>query len=215
MALAGNLHLIQTSDLAAIADTVAAMGPAGLHVTNGIYAPPQEIVLNTTLAGFQYIADNRAGLHDIFMIAVNSDASVAAIKPGEPHEDQVTRALKVAQPLAVQHPDRPVVAAFFDAATPVELYETLHSVSLESIHKWGGYGAGKDKPVIEGAELFRESFAFPYLDPKAKPACYDETRRGDQTDHVEAVSLHHEIGRHGVPYLKGKENRALFAIRPF
>ena len=167
------------------------------HFTNGTYAAPAELIVPTTLAGFDFLNKKIASDRDIFAIAVNSDASMQGImdkksasqEERDALEDQHTRAMKVAIPLAEYDPSRPVYVVFYDEETPTELYNELAESGLKmcSLHKWG-YGTTPDAPRIEGAHNFARVFGFPLPNDK-KPLCHDITVGEDQSHFVEVVNL--------------------------
>lgn len=191
-----------------------------VHATNGTYMNAAELVVPTTLAGFQAIADDTsiAGKRDPFLIAVNSDKSMEAImkKKGASQEEiyalesQIVRAMKVAEPLALQNHGREVFVAFYDEETPNELYNFLSGkeVPLFSLHKWG-YGTKENEPKIEGSEHFATTLGFP-LPNNTKPVCYDLTPRETQ-GFVDVRDLTETVGPHGKPYIS-KEGKVLFPV---
>ncbi len=64
--------------------------------TNGIYAASQDVVLPTTLAGFQVAVDRYSRPHDAIIVAINSDVSLDIIyeqKSEKLHEDYVAAEL--------------------------------------------------------------------------------------------------------------------------
>lgn len=212
------LRLELRTDIDKIIERIRELQVRCLHVTNGTYMAPQEVLEGTTLSGFQYIDDHVAGkenpLSEAFLVAVNSDKSLDDAGKHD-HEEQITRAMKVAMPMAKQFSDRrEVIACFYDEETPNKLYEALaanEDITLGSLHKWGGFGIGKDAPVIEGAELFNRTLAFPFYNAD-KPVFWNETRRGDQSDIVEVVDLHRTDKNNGGPYLDA-QNKPLFALK--
>lgn len=193
------------------------------HFTNGTYAPPTALVVPSNLAAFQYAADNEITENTPVIIAVNSDKSMSGIidkkielgtasnADKERLEDQNARALKVAVPLALQHPNRRVVAVFYDEETPNWLYGSLRAESfgMETLSK-GGYGTDPNAGVIEGAENFRRVNAHP-LPNDIKPVCAELTRKTGQKGNVHIVDLRTEIGPHGRPYISPK-NECLFPL---
>jgi hypothetical protein len=178
------------------------------HFTNGTYSAPSDVVLPTTLAGFNYVIDHETKPGIPLIIAVNSAKSMLGIldKKGASEdernalENQQVRAEKVAIPLALEHPDRKVVIVFYDEETPNKLYDELkkNGFGLESLHKWG-YGTKPGAPVIEGAENFNVVYGFP-LPNDDKPLCADITRTEGQQGVVKIVDLR------GTPYLTAREN---------
>lgn len=110
-------------------------------------------------------------------------------------EDEDERAMKVAGPLAEQFPDRKIIVVFYDEETPNALYEDLAATGKadqkDTLHKWG-YGASENAPVIEGAECFSETFAFPLPSSTEKitPYSWITTRGTDgQKGKISAVDL--------------------------
>jgi|688.fasta_scaffold12672_13 hypothetical protein len=177
-------------------DASSKLAHAGIssgHFTNGVYSFPASLVVPTVLAGFQYAVD-KAGANDssALIIAVNSDKSMALIdaKSGKPTvESEEVRARKVAEPLALQHPDRQVVVLYYDEETPNRLYDALkeNGFSAKSLFKWG-YGTNPQAGVIEGAENFDVVRGFP-LPNDIKPVCAELTRMTDQKGSIEVVDL--------------------------
>lgn len=104
-------------------------------------------------------------------------------------EDQFTRGMKVADPLAEANPDRPIYIVFYDEETPTELYNAIKAAGLNfaSLHKHG-YGTDKDAPRIEGAHNAERVIAYPFPN-NSKPLCHDITIHEDQSRFVEVVDL--------------------------
>jgi len=179
------------------------------HFTNGTYVARHEVVVPTTLAGFQHAVDKESKNGTPLIIAVNSDISMAGIKakkggelPGySRRENEIVRAKKVAVPLARLFPDRKVAVVFYDEETPNVLYGVLkkEGFGMKSLHKWG-YGTNPNAGVIEGAENFGAVYAHP-LPNDSKPICVDITRKTGQAGKVAIVDLRQEIGKHGKPYI--------------
>lgn len=210
-----NLIVIDTIDEHEIAETIRSSGIETLHCTNGTYAYPREKILPTTLAGFQFANDRFAKTEDAFLVAVNSDVSMADIMKAkgsaEQAESQKTRITKFATTLAEQFPDRKIVVAFYDKATPTDLYRSLRQdgLHMKTLYKYG-YGTDPKAPKIEGADLFDHTLAFPTPDD-TRPVCYDLTQVEDQSPIVSVFKLVEEIGPHGSPYLS-PQGRVLFAV---
>jgi len=204
-----NLTLIDTTDKEDIYHALRGAGIHGGHFVNGIYSAAADLVVPTTLAAFQYVSDKLALGTDVFVIAVNSNISYDGIlhaKHATPEErfiaeKKFSRADKVARPLALQHPDRPVVIMFYDEETPTQLYNSLAILGfrMRSLHKWG-YGTNPDAPRIEGAHNFDKVLAFPLLND-IKPVAYDITKPSDGSVPVEVIRLQDTIGPHGAPYI--------------
>lgn len=225
-----NLHIIETTDTDAVIRRVAALHAgrprrgaqadprdAVLHVNNGTYAYAAEMIVPTMLAGFQFVKEKVAGAEDSFLIAVNSDASMRGIVKQAPVglpeiEGQEARALKVALPLAQQHPDRRVIVAFYDEETPEKLYGRMNEkgVTLASLFKWG-YGTDPGAKPILGALNFKRVFAFPSLND-VKPVCHHITT-GAQEGVVEVVRLQDEVGANAHPYISAA-GKVLFNVPP-
>lgn len=194
MAFPQNLHIVEN-----IHDVTSPIGRlTSVHATNGTYAYDADTIVPTTLASFQFIADNDhlCKKHHAFVIGVNSDVSMrnAGI---DVQEDQQTRALKVALPLALQHPDRTIAVIYYDEETPEELYRALrHDVGadLYTLHKWG-YGTAPNAPKIIGSDHFEFTFGFP-LPNDQKPVFYDKTPVENQS-HVNVYKLSGGEGRFG------------------
>jgi hypothetical protein len=182
-----------------------------IHATNGTYAYDAHMIVPTTLAGFQFIAENDrlSKKHHMFLIGVNSDESMKRIGI-EVKEDQMKRAWKVAGPLALQHPTRDIAVAFYDEETPEELYRTLkHDVGADliSLHKWG-YGTAPDAPKIIGSDNFDFTLGFPLPNDK-KPVCYGVTPVEDQP-HVNVFRLTEPVCGKG-PYMS-EQGKILFPV---
>lgn len=182
------------------------------HFTNGTYANQSLPLQETTLAGFQKVTDDIQG-ESVLIVAVNSNDSMNNhVKNVSNPADEMGRALFVSEPLAFQHPDKTVVAVFYDDATPLPLYEQVftHGVNVMSLHKHGNYGTSEKGPVIEGADIFGVVYAFPFYD-KEKAVCEDTTRAGDQTAIVKIRDLYRADGPHGAPYLS-PDKKILFPV---
>ncbi|MCM2343426.1 MAG: hypothetical protein NDJ24_02570 [Alphaproteobacteria bacterium] len=185
------------------------MGVHNIHCTNGTYAYPAERTVPTTLAGFQFINDQVASPYDAFLVAVNSNYSMANIMAAKNAsateiaalESEDVRAAKIADALSSQFSSRPVVVLFYHEDTPTRLYEALAAtnIHLASLHKWG-YGTDPKAPRIEGANNFARVFGFP-LPNDVKPVCHDITAQEDQTGVVTVVRLQEQKGAHGKPYI--------------
>ncbi|MFA5040373.1 MAG: hypothetical protein WC464_01900 [Bdellovibrionales bacterium] len=207
------------------------------HFTNGTYAAAKEIVDPTTLAGFQFIADEEEkerqtraekglpptpGRKPAFFVAVNSDESMKKIllektrnnQKTEKCEDEGIRAEKVAISLARQFPDRQIVVVFYNEVTPNALYGFLRcGMTMKTLHKWG-YGTNPSAGVIEGAEIFGKTYAFP-LPNDQKPLCDGITRKNGQAGKVSVVDLRNiyisvnEVGKSVCLFpLRGEEPRS-------
>ncbi len=185
-----------------------------VYATNGIYMPPPEVVIPTTLAGFEYITDLPTTQADssALVIAVNSNISMQTIKEQKIQnahsasekasifasfkniEDQKIRALKVAEPVALQHSNYTIVVLFYDEGSCIDLYKTLKEshVKLNTLFKYG-YGLSPQGPKIEGSEYFNTTLAFPFVTPNTTPVCADITPTADQRDVVKVVSLHESL----------------------
>ena len=208
-----NLHIIEDTDKTEIIEQVKTLTNGFLHATNGAYGAPLDVVWGTTVTGFRFLNDHIVGIQDAFMIAVNSDQSMNAAGKPTP-ETQIERAMKVALPVAATHQGRQVLVTFYDEQTPTELYNALadaEGITPATLHKWGGFGIGENAPVIEGAESFERVYAFPFYN-KDKPAFWDDTKTGNQSDIVEVVDLHRTTKNEGKAYLD-VNNRPLF-LRP-
>jgi hypothetical protein len=214
--VATNLIIIDTVNESDIAREILGNGINTVHCTNGTYAYPREKILPTILSGFQFVADRFAASGDAFLVAVNSDASMADIMTAkgslEKAESQQVRIAKFAGVLAEQFPDRKIVVAFYDKATPTDLYQSLkqEGLGMASLYKWG-YGTDPKAPKIEGASSFDHVLAFPMLND-ARPVCYDLTPVEDQTGIVSVFRLEGEQGAHGKPYLSAQTGKALFPV---
>lgn len=208
-----NLTIINNTDSNVIRATLEREGINSGHFTNGTYAYPADMIVPTSLAGFDYLNDQEETSPSALIIAVNSDKSMQGIMDAKNAsaderanlEGQDTRALKVAKPIADAYPERSVVVMFYDEDTPTALYDHLAETEfgMRSLHKWG-YGTDPDAPKIEGAHNFEQIFAFP-LPNDTKPVCYDLTVAEDQSDVVQVVKLT-ETSRPngGAPYFAPK-----------
>lgn len=191
-----------------------------IHATNGFYAYKAEVIVPKMLAGFQYVADNHAKRDDVFLVGVNSDASFHAAMRAKNMPDseiaaletQEDRAMKVAIPLALQNPEKLVVAMFYDEQTPKQLYDALADArnALATLHKWD-YATQPNAAKIVGVEDFRKTLAFPSLDGSI-PLGADLTPKRDQSHIVDVVNLTEEFGKHGAPYID-KAGKVLFPVR--
>lgn len=211
---------IRSDQTAASGQILKDNGVHAIHATNGTYAHAKDTLFPTTLAGFQYVSERVGGHDDAFFVAINSNVSLRGLaqQKGASEaelaalEDEQTRADKIIAALQAQHPTRKIVIAFFDQATPKELYAGLKSsgINLLSLHKWG-YGTG-DTPRIEGAEFFERTLAFP-LPQQAKAYAHDITPKGRQRGTVQVRDLRKEHGSHGSPYLS-EDGAILFPLAP-
>ena len=230
-----NLTVIKETDSQEIADVLK--GSKDIHVTNGVYSYPADLIVPTTLAGFKYISDEVASKEDTFVIAVNSDISMREIykrkkknldaqralpekytalkEEQELLESKQIRAEKVAVPLAQLDPARKIVVVFFDTETPTPLYEKLAKkdyLNLDSLHKWGyGTDPNPDAPGIEGADNFITVLGLP-LPNNVRPVCYSITDKS-RTSAVKVKDLKVEIGEHKQPYISN-EGKVLFPVPP-
>ncbi|MEC7576164.1 MAG: hypothetical protein VX468_02465, partial [Pseudomonadota bacterium] len=95
-----NLTIIENTDKDAIVQGLESVGANSICVTNGTYVAPAEMVVPTTMAGFQFIKERKATAQECFVVAINSDksmADIAAAKAAKGEDigevaDQVTRA---------------------------------------------------------------------------------------------------------------------------
>ena len=215
-----NLKIIQSTDKDDIFDGIAETGATTLNATNGTYTAPASIVVPTTLAGFQFVADRNAGKQDALIMAINSDISmqgIAAEKAAKGEdigvvEDEMTRALKVLEPLAQQFPDRQVIGVFYDEGTPTALYEFLEQntpIELNSIFKFG-YGTNPNAGDIEGDNCFKDVVAFPFPND-AKALCHDITKVSPNRRNYSIFKLTDEAAANGQPYMT-KDNKVQFDL---
>lgn len=229
-----NLTLLSRTEPADIAADLRAKNISSGHFTNGTYAPPAALVVPTVLAGFHYVRQTEgASVQPALVIAVNSDRSMADLNvqrsavmaqevaagrkteadslklAGEiaAQENQQARALKVAVPLAQQNPDRPVVVAFYDEATPNKLYDGLKAAGfgMATLFKWG-YGTKPQEGRIEGAENFGRTLGLP-LPNDIAPVCATITPIGGQKGAVTVVDL-----REGAGNLISRTNQIMFTV---
>lgn len=161
---------------------------SGANFTNGTYAPPANIILDTTLTGFEFVI-SRNNLP--IVVAINSDESMRNLRKTD-FESQHARANKIAIPLARKFTDRQVIIIFYDDPTPTNLYHALsqHGIT-KTLHKWG-YGTEPNAPKIEGAEFFEKVYAFP-LPNDTKPVCYYETALPTEPQKVEVIDLRDQM----------------------
>jgi hypothetical protein len=209
-----NLLIIPETDQGSIQSALSENGITAGHFTNGAYTAVQDLVVPTVLAGFQYAVDkgipfNESAQRPALIIAVNSNKSMlaaydrmvnkteeekAALKAALGNEQD--RALKVAEPLAQQHPNRQVVVMFYDEQTPNELYSSLKEGKFEmkSLFKWG-VGTDPKGPVVEGAKYFDvvRAHPFPNSTEDIPLAFHDLTRRGGQEGNVRVVDLREPV----------------------
>ncbi len=229
-----NLTVMTSTAAIVVAADLRAKNISSGHFTNGTYAPPASLVVPTVLAGFHYARATEGKTEQpALIIAVNSDHSmadlnaqrrvvmaqeVAAGRKTEAEsaklaaeiaalEDQRSRALKVAVPLALQNPDRPVVVAFYDEATPNKFYDGLKAAGfgMATLFKWG-YGTKPQEGRIEGAENFCRTLGFP-LPNDIAPVCATITPIGGQKGTVTVVDL-----REGAGNQIGRDNKILFTV---
>lgn len=229
-----NLMVLTRTDAATVAADLRAQNITSGHFTNGTYAPPAALVVPTVLAGFHYARDTEAKTaQPALIIAVNSDRSMADLNAqrsavmaqevaagrkteadsaklvGEiaAQENQQARALKVALPLALQNPDRPVAVVFYDEATPNKLYDGLKAAGfgMATLFKWG-YGTKPQEGRIEGAENFGRTLGFP-LPNDIAPICATITPIGGQQGKVTVVDL-----RVGAGNLISRDNKVMFTV---
>lgn len=162
-----NLTIVQSTDANEIAKKVLS---SGAHFTNGTYAYSADLIVPTTLSGFEYVNSLRKLP---MVLAVNSDISMEALGKKD-FEPQLVRANKVALPLAKQFPSHDIIVIFYDEETPFNLYQSLAKRGVTAtLHKWG-YRTEPSAPKIEGAEVFESVYAFP-LPNDTKPVCYYDT----------------------------------------
>ncbi|MEM9469149.1 MAG: hypothetical protein AAF988_03215 [Pseudomonadota bacterium] len=190
--------LINSTDKDQIVSGLKEQSAMSLHFTNGTYSYEAETIVPTTIAGFRYLSEKKGNENDAFVIAVNSDKSMAAIMDQKDAsdeeraalEDQETRAMKVAVPLLKAFPGRNVIILFYDEETPTALYDVLAEegeFEMKSLHKWG-YGTDPNAPKIEGAHNFSTVYGFPIPNDK-RPVCWDLTEHEDQSEVVKVVRL--------------------------
>ncbi len=209
-----NIQIIENTDPRVILAHLSREGITSGHFTNGTYMYNSETIVPTVLAGFKYLADQYQNSSEVFIIAVNSDKSMADIMDAKNAsteersllEGQQTRALKVVEPLSIKHSNRDIIVMFYDESTPTPLYDFLSEsgFGMKTLHKWG-YGTDFDSPRIEGAHNFSQVYAFP-LPNDTKPVCYNLTVAEDQSDVVKVIKLTEESKPNGQPYIAPKLN---------
>lgn len=188
-------------------------GFTGALVNNGTYVHPADKMMPGMLAAFQYSADRVDDKTMPLLIAINSDESMQRLMdekiskgsatPADRHnvESEITRAVKVANPLSFQFPNRQIFVVFYDEPTPNALYKSLAEKfgKTKSLFKMG-YGTNPNEGIIEGGEFFDVVYAHP-LPSDTRPICHDLTKREGQQGTVEIIDLRTLIGPHGKPYL--------------
>lgn len=170
-----------------------------VHATNGPYDKPLSVIHDTTVAGFQYVADCHAKTRD-FLIAINSDKSLKRLaiqkaggvgKARVDFESLRERVDKVVSILSGEFKKQNAAIVFYDEDTPHELYKALHQsgIRMTSLHKWG-YGTTPDAPSIAGAEFAKHVYGFTLPEKTAdmKPTYWDFTPR-DGNKSVRVVNL--------------------------
>ncbi|MEM6781577.1 MAG: hypothetical protein AAF569_06915 [Pseudomonadota bacterium] len=191
-----NLMIISEPRLDVIAHRLR-RARTGVHFTNGTYRDPASLIVPTTIGGFRFIAERVAKRHEAFAMAINSDVSMRNADI-DTDENQRLRAEKVLIPLARTFPDRQVFGVHYHQETPEQLYAELKRQGMppESLHKWGGYGIDGG-PIIVGADHAKRVLAFPFESASDRPAFWDITPKGDQTQKVEVVDLYQARSRRG------------------
>jgi rfaE bifunctional protein nucleotidyltransferase chain/domain len=97
----------------------------------------------------RYLAQARR-LGDVLVVGLNSDRSVAGIKPGRPINSERDRAAVLAALLAVDY------IAIFDEKTPYALISALKPDVLVKGGDW------KKKDIV-GSDIVRETHSLPYV----------------------------------------------------
>jgi len=219
--MTNNLDIISSTSTADIISWLKKENVQAIHATNGIYAAPRDLVVPTTLAGFEYITDQPENAAGALVIAVNSDKSVRhlahhAAAEGKtfkaPNEDENTRARKVLEAVAAQHPNRKVIGLYYDETTPNALYDALAGdpdINMKTLFKFG-YGTDPKSARIEGAANFSTIYGFPFPNDD-KPLCHELTVDEDQSAFVCVHDLTVENRMHNTPYLS-KSNKVLFPV---
>jgi hypothetical protein len=184
-----NITYIESVDHAEIIKKLKESGCQKAHFTNGTYAYSASLIVPTALAGFKYVLDNDEALP--LVIAVNSDESMKDLNFKD-FESQTIRANKVALPLATLFPETQIYIIYYDEKTPNSLYEALHAEKMTAtLHKWG-YGTNPNAPKIEGAELFKTTYAYP-LPNDIKPVCHQITPVSEEAQKIEVVDLREKL----------------------
>ena len=237
-------HIISTTDTDNIVAQLKDLDVSRIHATNGIYGGSSKLFVPTNLACFQMISEKSGlvNLGDAFVIAVNSNVSLennnkklrALGKDVPPIQDQFARARNIAEPIALQFRNHPVIAMFYDEDAPAAadnrdvqqedgLYDRLarHDFEMVTLSK-GGFGTDPRKAPIIGTEVFQKVYAYPFSNDTKHIQNHCADISGEPmplSDNVEIVRLTEEVGRHGTAYMS-ENNKVLFPInhpdlRPF
>jgi rfaE bifunctional protein nucleotidyltransferase chain/domain len=111
----------------------------------------------------RYLREAR-GLGDVLVVALNTDRSVGAIKPGRPLVPQAQRAEVVAALEMVDY------VTFFDEETPYELIKLLAPDVLVKGGDW-------KKEDIVGSDLVSETRSLPFFEGISTTGIIDKARR--------------------------------------
>jgi len=224
-----NVSIFGSADEVRITDFLGQGGVTSILVTNGIYDRPQDLVLPSTVAAFQYLTDSgRFPADAAITIALNSDASLrnSLLEKGASDDDltaqepQRQRAMKLWPALSAQFPERRVIILFYDQPDPAQLYNTIAAggmTRIANLHKYAfGVPQGPDQSVkkILGAEAAETVYGFPLPKDTAHmhSPFWNVTPEGGQKDYT-VIDLTREHGPHGAPYLTD-DNKILFPAVP-
>jgi hypothetical protein len=185
-ALAGNKRDCLAMKRAELLQVLDGLQATPIHVTNAAFSHPDiERSAHEAIAAFSYQGRVEAG--HIIVIAVNSTESMRGICAAKNTiMDMGQEALRLknirilAGIVAEQFPDNIVVLCGYDEDTPHDLYEHLHwaGFDIDSLYKYGVYGAGQNAPVIPGSEFATVTYSFS-LNQGDKSLCEDITNTGD------------------------------------
>lgn len=210
----GEVYTLDTNDPDQIGRIMDRLQVPAVHFTNGFYALDRDMVAVTSEKMFQYLIDKKKiADEDTIMIGVNSDHSVRTHWGTKGiDETQAVRAAKISDRLSEKF-NHQVMVIFFLRKTPEIMIDGLKrstSAEFNSISKWGGYGAKPGTPRIEGAEHFKDAYAFiRHPDDDKVPIGYIDTPRQQNGDNVTVVNLFKEKAPNGLPYLGYDKNRGL------
>lgn len=110
----------------------------------------------------RYLKEARA-LGDLLVVALNTDRSVSAIKPGRPVVPELQRAEVLAALSSVD------LVTFFDEDTPYEIIKYLRPDVLVKGGDW-------KKEEIVGSDLVPETFSLPYHEGFSTTALMDRIK---------------------------------------
>lgn len=213
MAELSSYFAVMSSDPKDIIRALQTKGFTSVHATNGVYGAAPDLIVPSTVAGFQYIHDAHPDRDAALVIAVNSDKSVAESGTGVTVANQFERARTIVKAVAAQLPTRHVFYTFYDEQDPRVLYRALADAGIKgsSLHKWA-YGTDENAKPILGAENFETVYGFPLPGKIAhiKPAFWDVTPEGQQGT-VRVVDLTKPQEPQNRPYISA-DNKILVPV---